>query len=330
MYCVRNILYYICIVILFISCSIEEEGLVKRAPSPDAPSSQLAITSSRNASNTYTEAFGIFVCQSGTIYKDFDNEQFTVSKIVQNEIKEIDTLYLASTEDKKILYPANKEEKIDFYGYYPYKSDITLANPYYIIKNWAADGVDLLIAKELDKNSTSPKVNLTFKHMFSKIVINIVADSENTTLTNQELIDMKAEVSNMNVVTQCDVTAGTPEIVYRDGKPIRVNEPMSFTVQSKEDNSQRAECIVCPEYNPKDENGNSLVREVTFTLPNYGNKTYTWSIPSVIKGDTGNFEKGKSYVWNLRLKGDDLITAEFVGIFNDWEIINHTEDIILK
>lgn len=308
MYSVRNILYYICIVILFISCSIEEEGLVKRAPSPDAPSSQLAITSSRNTSGTYTEAFGIFVCQSGTIYKDFDNEQFTVSKIVQNETKEIDTLYLASTEeDKKILFPSNSDV-LSFYGYYPYQEGINYdSNRYYTINNWATGGVDLLVASKGEGNSKSPKVNLAFGHKFCKIVFNITADSENTTMQDENLVGMEVKASNMNVVTKVNVISG--DIKIEEESP--VSDAIPFQISENGNNGQRAECIVCPGYNPMDVNAKRIV---TFRLPNYGDKEYYWEIPF-----SKVFESGKSYVWNLRLKGDSNVEAELVGEFSDWE-----------
>ncbi len=304
----RNIIYFICIIFLLISCSIEEEGLVKRAPSPDAPSSQLAITSSRNASGTYTEAFGIFVCQSGTIYKDFDNEQFTVSKIVQNETKEIDTLYLASTEeDKKILFPSNSDV-LSFYGYYPYQEGINYdSNRYYTINNWATKGVDLLVANKSEGNSKSPKVNLTFGHKFSKIIFNITADSENSTMQDEDLVGMEVKASNMNVVTKCDVISGVIKI--EEDSP--VSDAIPFAVNPYGDNGHRAEGIVCPGYNPMDENSK---RMVTFRLPNYENKEYYWEFPYTMV-----FVSGKSYVWNLKLKGDSNVEAELVGEFNDWE-----------
>lgn len=309
MYCVRNILYYICIVILFISCSIEEEELVKRAPSPDAPSSQLAITSSRNASGTYTEAFGIFVCQSGTIYKDFDNEQFKVSKIVPSEdvTKNIDTLYLESPSDRKILFPSSND-KLSFYGYYPYKEGINYdSNRHYTINNWATEGVDLLVASRGEGDSKSPKVNLAFGHKFCKIVFNITADSENTTMQNDDLIGIEVKASNMNVVTKCDVITG--DITFDDDSPVNIAIP--FQISENGNNGQRAECIVCPGYNPMDVNAKRIV---TFRLPNYGDKEYYWEIPF-----SKVLESGKSYVWNLKLKGNSNVEAELVGEFNDWE-----------
>lgn len=293
MCCVRNIVYFICIIILSISCSKNEEEPVKQASSSAAAMSVTAAPGMRMIPSNYTKQFGIYASCPNTNNnnKTFDNCKYKIKSYETGELEAV---------DKAIVFPSNDAET-EFWGYYPYMSTA----PIYEISDWNnptnQEILDLLVTKEKAKGKmSSPRVELQFYHAFSKIVLNISADSDNTLLQNGDLAGLKVEASNMNASVSYDML---------NDKFITKN-PLSATITFKtQPDGRESEAIICPDYNT------DVARVINFTL---NNKTCTWTIEAGTK-----FDKGICYIYDLRLKGDDLVEAIMTGKFNNWTDVSH-------
>lgn len=292
MYCVRNIVYFICIIILSISCSKNEEEPVKQASSYAAAMSVTATSGIRKIPSNYTKEFGIYAScpNANNDNKSFENCKYRINSYETGELEAV---------DRVIVFPSNDAET-EFWGYYPYVSTA----PTYSVSDWNNQNdqeiLDLLVTKEKVKGKmTSPSVELQFYHAFSKIVLNISADSDNTLLQNSELAGLEVKASNMNA-----------SVIYNMSNDIFINKtPLNKAIVFKtQSDGRKSEAIICPDYNT------DVDRVITFTL---NGKTCTWTIKAGTK-----FDKGTCYIYNLQLKGDDLIKAELVGIFHDWDTIN--------
>lgn len=299
---------------------MEEPAL--QAPSSAALSTTVVGGGPNKITNTSTERFGIYAMKSGSIYKTFANCQYKIDWTSSN------TGNLTPTTESVIVYPSDGSQ-IDFYAYYPYTDDIggTSTDPLFSVKNWnvqsTPDAIDLLVAEKASGFMAKPAentqpVNLNFYHKFSKIILNITADSQHSLLQTSDLQGMVVKASNMNVKASCNVFTGAINL----GET--VDEEITFSTKTNGEVGQTSEAIICPGYNPKDSNSTPLERLITITLPQKNNIVYQWAIPSNIV-----FASGNSYIWNLQLVGDELIKAELIGIFHDWETVNHEHDIIL-
>lgn len=293
MCCVRNIVYFICIIILSISCSKNEEEPVKQASSSAAAMSVTAAPGMRMIPSNYTKQFGIYASCPNTNNnnKTFDNCKYKIKSYETGELEAV---------DKAIVFPSNDAET-EFWGYYPYMSTA----PIYTVFNWNnptnQEILDLLVTKEKVKGKmTSPRVELQFYHAFSKIVLNISADSENSLLQDGELAGLEVKADMMNARVRYDMLNDK----YTEITPL--STPITFNTQS---NGRKSEAIICPDYNT------DIDRVLTFTL---NGKTCTWTIKAGTK-----FDKGICYIYDLRLKGDDLVEAIMTGKFNNWTDVSH-------
>lgn len=299
MYCVRNIVYFICIIILSISCSKNEEVSALQTPTSTATFSVTSVAGQRKIPSYFSKQFGIYAsCPNA-------NNPNTQYVNIAYDIEDLETGELvAANSEEAILYPSNDAET-EFWGYYPYT-----ANPSsFSVSNWAnqtnPENLDLLISTKAKGKMKSPRVELSFYHKFSKIILNLSADSEFSQLQTDDLDNVVVTADGMNIAITYDIISDTT--TYG-----RVNTvPITFR---KLENGTVAEAIVCPGYNT------NVDRLVTFTLKKDGqpDKTCTWKI------DAGTeLKSGYCYVWNLRLKGDGLVEAIMTGKFNNWTDVSH-------
>lgn len=227
---------------------------------------------------------------------------------------------------------------IYFKSYYPYTSSITAANPIFTVTSWdqetpaASRALDLLVTniatkeaeytkegytkddlyiggKEAHMQNPQPNVDLKFRHIFSRLVLNIKPNSKESQILEDDLIGLTATATGMSTTTTYDVLNGG-EISKEP------NEEETFNLCA-DANGQKVIAIICPQYNTDTTN-----RVIKFKLADdKGGKTYTWSIPS-----SQEFLPGYSYNWNITLRGDDLLTATLIGTILDWEDGGTQED----
>lgn len=310
MYCIRNIIYFICIIILSISCSNIEEEPALQAPSSAAFSVSRISGPNRISKGEYTgKNFGVYAIASGT-NKSFYNCEYSISWT------NTDTNFpgILNPVSEEITYPTDNTP-MQFYAYYPYKKtmDGTDTDPIYTV-DWRLqdESVDLLVADGNAKGqASSPNVGLTFRHKFCKIILDVTVDSENTDLELSNLDGMTVTAEGMNFRTTCNVRTGE---VFPGTS---ISDDNSVIIFKKVDGKYEYEAIVCPDVIPNDDS------EVTFTLGN--GYEYNWKIPKVATKDgtePKEFESGNCYIYNLRLNGNSIIEAKLEAIFHDWNTVN--------
>ncbi len=290
------------------SCSSEDVAM---------PNNEVAATLTGNiGSSLKTRAFndqweandaiGVFVNEITPATEDGAEdtkeifEEYFNSKFV-TDTDGIENKFTAETNEP-ILFPSNKHD-LSFHAYYPYTSDVTIENPVFT-PNWTnqsrSQNNDLLISDTQIGNKDNKTVRLTFKHVFSRIVLNIEANSEETQLLPEDLDGLTVSAAGMNVETSCNVLTG--EITKGE---TALAEEIGFKVENK---GQKASAIICPNFISEE-----TPRVVTIKLTN--GKTYTWNSGSMA---TIDFESGYSYTWTLKLKGDGLVDATLIGTIVDW------------
>lgn len=313
------------------SCSSEDVAM---------PNNEVAATLTGNiGSSLKTRAFndqweagdkiGLFVFDAAfnaegenSIYRTYDNSPFKTDNAGNYQS------FTPAEGVETIMYPSTGAS-INFKSYYPYNDTLSLANPVVEVK-WEDQSVpqklDYLISdnpssKMAAAGETQDPVVLTFKHNFSRMVLTIKANSAESQIQTEELEGITVSGKGLNVVTYCNVLTG--EITKGDS----IADAINFNVveQITKDGegvitsmeNPIASAIVCPEYNVEGKD-----RIVRFTLAD--GRIYKWTIPSDIV-----FESGKSYNWNIKLKGDGLAQGELIGTIDDWTDVN-LEDVDLE
>lgn len=305
MYCVRNIVYFICIIILSISCSNMEEPALQ-APSSAALSTTVVGGPNKISKGEYTgRNFGVYAIAGGT-NKSYYNCEYSISWTntntnfpgILNPVSEI------------IVYPTDNTP-MNFYAYYPYKEsmDGTTDNPTYSV-DWTVqdESVDLLVADgNVTGNASSRNVDLTFRHKFSKIILNVTVNSEFTDLSDEDLENMTVSAEGMNFNTTCNIFDGT---IYPGSE---INDERG-TINFKKSRVGKYEAIVCPGVIP------NINSEISFIL---GGRVLKWTLPTIKdKNNPETYESGNCYIYNLRLNGNSIIEAKLEAIFHDWNTVN--------
>lgn len=203
--------------------------------------------------------------------------------------------------DKAILYPSNKHE-LSFHAYYPYTESVTEESPVFV-PNWADQSIpqalDLLVSDTQTGDKDHQRVELTFKHKFARIILNIDANTTESQIQYSDLQNLTITAANMSADVEYDVIndkyskkdVNTEEIVFNTNEDGRISS-----------------AIICPRVN--DEEGDAT-RVITFTLEN--GKQFIWNIDKNQK-----FEEGNSYSWNITLRGKGLVDAVLIGTIVNW------------
>lgn len=284
---------------LCVSCSnIEEESSVINFVVPAQISGNIGQPT-RAYNNTWeaNDKIGIYVTEAGTstAYKTYSNYAYETTSTLGT--------FLPVSGNDAITLPSNGN-KLDFQAYYPYKSD--LASNTFSVTTWADQSVpqtlDLMLApKVTNRSMTDKNVAFVFAHQFSRIILNIKANSEESQLQASDLANMSVTAEGMNVATSVDVLTGS----LTHGSA--VNTPITFKSAAGGAVADiQAVAIVSPGYNT-----NTVNRKVTFSLSS--GKTFSWTIPSGTE-----FKSGNSYTWTIKLKGDGLVEASITATITDW------------
>lgn len=171
--------------------------------------------------------------------------------------------------------------------------------PAYVINNWADQSdltrLDLLWTSKSGITIHDADVSLNFAHQFSRVQINFTIDTDLSSLTADSLAGMKVKLSGKNFPTLFDLKTG--ELKFGSMN----QDSISFNV-THEDNATTATAaaIVVPDA----EGSTSETRSITVLLPNDGNRTFKFNVPSEIA-----FEAGKFYVWNVTFNTDATLST---------------------
>ncbi|MCR5361666.1 MAG: fimbrillin family protein [Bacteroidales bacterium] len=279
--------------ILLASCSHNHIDEVVPANSSVQATFSGSINQMTRVSGTSWEAndaIGIFMLQNGTtnLTGDVANVEYVTNG---------DGTFAASNADASIYYPVNKS-KVDFVAYYPYSTLSGTANdPTFVISNWngvAHNKLDLLVAKSTAHNVTNPEVAFDFYHQFSKLELNLSADTE-TGLSDADLAGVKVRIAGIN----------------RPATFHFVDQTVSYATALDEDvfmqvaaNGLSASAII-----PSVKGS-----EIIFVLAN--GDSYTWDISSL------SFESGKCYTYSIALKANPIaVEAQLTSVINDWNTV---------
>lgn len=281
------------------SCSNDVVEFIGLNDSTPAEISGSISQSTRANNNTWetNDKIGIYVFEAGTstAYKTFSNYAYETTTTLGT--------FLPVSGTDAITLPFDGR-KLDFQAYYPYNAG--LASNTFNVSSWSdqssPQSLDLMLASKVTNRSMTDKsVAFTFAHQFSKIILNIKANSEESQIQASDLENMSVTADGMNVSTSVDVLTGT----LTHGTAI--NTPITFKSASGGAVADiQAVAIIAPGYNT-----NTTNRKLTFTLAS--GKIFSWTIPSGTE-----FKAGNSYTWIIKLKGDGLVEASVAATINDW------------
>ena len=155
----------------------------------------------------------------------------------------------------------------------------------------AHSNLDLLVAKSTAHNVTNPEVAFDFYHQFSKLELNLSADTE-TGLTDADLAGVKGRIKGIN----------------RPATFHFVDQTVSYATALDEDvfmqvaaNGLSASAII-----PSVKGS-----EIIFVLA-IGD-SFTWDISSL------SFESGKCYTYSIALKANPIaVEAQLTSVISDW------------
>ncbi len=278
--------------ILLASCSHSEINDVAEKQSVQATFSGSINQMTRVMGTSWeaNDAIGIFMLQNGTtnLTGDVANVEYVTNG---------DGTFTASNADATIYYPVNKS-KVDFVAYYPYSTlSGTTNDPTFVVSNWngvAHNKLDLLVAKSTAHNVTNPEVAFDFYHQFSKLELNLSADTE-TGLTDADLAGVKVRIAGIN----------------RPATFHFVDQTVSYATALDEDvfmqvaaNGLSATAII-----PSVKGS-----EIIFVLAN--GDSFTWDISSL------SFESGKCYTYSIALKANPIaVEAQLTSVINGWNTV---------
>lgn len=193
-----------------------------------------------------------------------------------------------------IMFPSDNGD-IHIYAYYPHTN---LDGTSFKV-NWTnqSSKIDLMLANKI-ATINDKRIELQFRHRFSKLILKVTANTDKTQILPDELEGMTVSARGMNFDSSCDVKTG----VLTKGSA--KDAPISFVY-----NNGQYEAIVCPD-------AINANRSITFTLSKYGTKNFVWNTESLTNVP---FAEGKSYIWNVCLNGEDIVEAELVGTIDDWD-----------
>lgn len=335
-----NFLAFGLLATMIASCSSDEVALSKKEVTATITGNISTSLKTRAHGTTWdNDQIGLFVFSSkytpgaDNIYRDNDNTEYTTEG-GDNHMK------FTPVSKEGIKFPSNGSS-IYFKSYYPYQGSIKVANPIFTVNSWnqttenASRALDLLVTntstdiedddfniggKEGKMTDPQEDVELKFKHIFSRIVLNIEANSDESQITKAELAGLSVSAANMSAEASYNVLDG--------GEITKVLNNDTFSFYAAPDGTN-AYAIICPEvnpenpnYNPEDPKSSPIIhRIITFSLKDAdGNvtRTYTWDIDKDRK-EPLVFKPGYSYTWNIKLRGDKLAEGTLIGTILDWE-----------
>ncbi|GHV49576.1 hypothetical protein FACS1894181_08900 [Bacteroidia bacterium] len=229
--------------------------------------------------------------------------------VVKDETKKPLYDLLPAEAGQSIYFPVNGDP-VWFAAYYPYTPGITdYGYPVNVASQQDTTHLDLLYAKATNSNKGYTRaglgnnaVPLDFKHMLSKIIINIKRDPSIATIAPPK----SAQINGMH--TQAVLQLGDSVVNTLSAEHAGI-DMLELPAASGFDLSLQA--IIIPD-------GINAGKETVEVLSD--NRQFTWTIPydagSPVVPDN-EFKGGKVYTFNLSLKDKDVILFE--ALISDWD-----------
>lgn len=195
-------------------------------------------------------------------------------------------------ENGPMEFPEGEGVKVDFIAYYPYTTRAENFKQYGIDLTNQQDqrALDLMKAVNLvNRDATSPQGNLQFRHLLSKLVLNL------TPSQGASLKGIKATVSALKVKGNADLSA--------DG--ITLEDQTAAVEMFVNAEGTQAEAVLLPQ---------DLTDKLKITLELNGQQR------EVTTNISGKLEAGKKYICNLKINfsGGGQITPEPEGKYTKW------------
>lgn len=199
-----------------------------------------------------------------------------------------------------IYFPINGDMR-DFAAYYPYRE--TIANDIYpvdVTTQTSQKAIDLMGAtKVTGKNKGDANVAFKFVHKLVKLAMTIQSDG--TSLTAEDMRDLKVEITNQPVKGTYDVVKGGDVIVTA---PVAPDKAVDIELLTNADGTA-AEGIVLP-------NASTEGMYFRFTLKDI-DTPFTWEIHSAPKSQL--YEAGKKYTYKITVTKTNVNVTSTV---TDW------------
>lgn len=278
---------------------------------------------SQTTSNTLNE-FGVYAYVTATTpYQLMDNEKIS---------KAGDSWTYTNIK----FWPEN--EKVDFLAYAPYKADwanyVSAEKAFtYTVSALASAQEDLIAATafQKDKNSSTNKVNLKFKHLLSRIGFNAKSDKDygTTVVTVTGLkIQYKADAidsaSKFTFATSGDSgdneagtwgATGTAQFAQGDASGELITNNVVLTADDQSLNTPAEAPATYLMLLPQSVEAADLQAEITYTVT-YSNPTAVVTNVRTIDLPAVNWQMGKAYTYNFII---GLSQIEFGDItVSDW------------
>lgn len=333
------------------SCSNEEPASVNNADNAIEFSTYVgrdALTrgSVFTTSEMQTQGFGVFAAYTAQESYNAQTMNFMYNQKVT---------YSASawTYSPLKYWPNNLGDKVSFFAYAPYNVegaalDASLAKITYTVADAVADQKDLTVAdalKDLTKQSITGTVTFNFKHVLSRIGLNVEAqvdlvnsdatgETDNTTangalapetnikVTKVELIGKfdKQGVIDLSNSTWSDVAPAASDVIYTwdDANFVSsVATNVTTTKQQLNDNAHYAMII------PQNLSGMTVKVYYTVTTTDASESKNNSTVNNVITSAPFdfNFQQGKAYMFNLHL---GMTSVKFDASVSDWDTATET------
>lgn len=198
-----------------------------------------------------------------------------------------------NSTNNKVYYPFNNE-KVNLISYYPYRELLNGFSYEVNIANQSdLSAIDLMYSNNLNSvNSTNESVNFEFEHQLTKVILII-----NSGDTGKELTDLNVRITNINTKASFSLVDGS--MCDED-----VLDDVFFNIDI---NKSKAQAILLPDDDLTD---NTLVVTINGTL-------YLYDLSE--SNPEKSFEKSKKYVFNLTLRGCQVIDLDgLTATIKDW------------
>lgn len=241
------------------------------------------------------DAIGIYLLGSGTttITDGAANRKYTTASIGENGA------FAPATAEQTIYFPVSETDRFDLVAYYPRTATLASGNTYNVdvTTQTSQKAIDLMgAAKVTGKNKNDANVAFVFAHKLVKLDITLKGDG--TSITDADLTNTVVKITNQQTTGTYDVLA-SGDVAVASGTAADADIILLTT-------ELKAEGIVLPNTDTKD-------MELTFTVPNLGNATFTWSIKEATQSP--KFEAGKKYKYTITIGKSGLSVTSTV---TDW------------
>lgn len=334
------------------SCSNEEPAAVNNADNAIEFGTYVgrdALTrgSVFTTDNMKNDGFGVFAA-----YTAQDNYAAQTMNFMYNQ----QVTYSASawTYSPLKYWPNNPGDKVSFFAYAPYNvvgatPDDSFAKITYTVADAVADQKDLTVAdaqKDLTKQSITDKVTFNFKHVLSRIGLNVeaqvdlvngdatgdpdngttgngaLASETNITVTKVELIGKfdKDGVIDLTNSTWSEIAPAASDVIYTwEAANFDSSVATNVTTTKQQLNNVDNYAMIIPQ----NLSGMTVKVYYTVTTTDASESKNNSTVNNVITSAPFdfNFQQGEAYMFNLHL---GMTSVKFDASVSDWDTATET------